>query len=77
MLIISQPKPFIKLRQRIKDDLDMTYSEAAEIMNMHYTTFCAKMSGQNPWTEPEMQRALAEFGLDDETLGNLFERRTL
>lgn len=66
---------FRLLNNIIRGEYDMTYAEAAERMAMKYTTFCAKMSGQSPWTEPEMQRVVDTFGRPDEGLSDLFERR--
>lgn len=65
---------FVALHRRLKM-LDIADREAAEWIGKSQATFSRKMSGQIPWTEPEMQKILSEVGQPEETLADLFPRR--
>ena len=65
---------FIALHRRLKM-LDVPDHEAAKWIGKSQATFSRKMSGQIPWTEPEMQKILSEVGQPEETLADLFPRR--
>jgi hypothetical protein len=67
---------FIALHRRLKM-LDIADHEAAEWIGKSQATFSRKMSGQIPWTEPEMQKILSEVGQPEETLADLFPRRQI
>jgi len=69
-------RAFPAFHKRLRE-LDMQYTEAAERMGLRYTTFCNKMAGRAPWTEPEMQRALYEFCDPEEQMNALFPRRAV
>ena len=65
---------FIALHRRLKM-LDIADHEAAKWIGKSQATFSRKMSGQIPWTEPEMQKILSEVGQPEETLADLWPRR--
>ena len=67
---------FIALHRRLKM-LDIADREAAEMIGKSQATFSRKMSGQIPWTEPEMQKILKEVGQPEETLADFWPRRSV
>jgi len=62
------------IHRRIRE-LDLTYAEVAERMNITGANFSQKMTGKRPWHEPEMQRLMDEIAQPEETLADFFPRR--
>lgn len=69
-------RPFHLLHKRLRE-LDFTYTEFAGRIGLSLPAFSQRMNGHTPFTEPEMQRCLSELGKPEETLADLFERRTV
>ena len=67
---------FKQLHRRLRE-LDLSYTEIAQIIGMSQPAFSARMTGRTPFTEPEMQRLLSEIGQPEETLADLFPRRQI
>lgn len=70
----KKQRAFPAVHRRIRE-LDMTYGEVSEQMEMSPSTFSDKMSGRIPWRLQEVLDLLDIIALPEEPIDDFFPRR--